>query len=42
MNVTVLQFPGTNCEYDAQYAFEKLGANVTLVWRQTQVSSWKL
>ncbi len=34
MNVTVLQFPGTNCEYDAQYAFEKLGANVTLVWHK--------
>ncbi len=34
MNVTVLQFPGTNCEYDTQYAFEKLGAKVTLVWHK--------
>jgi len=34
MNVTVLQFPGTNCEYDTQYAFEKLGANVTIVWHK--------
>ena len=34
MNVTVLQFPGTNCEYDTQYAFEKLGAKVTVVWHK--------
>ncbi len=34
MNVTVLQFPGTNCEYDTQYAFEKLGAKVTIVWHK--------
>lgn len=34
MNVTVLQFPGTNCEYDAKYAFEKLGANVSIIWHQ--------
>jgi len=34
MNVTVLQFPGTNCEYDTQYAFEKMGANVTILWHQ--------
>ncbi len=34
MNVTVLQFPGTNCEYDTKYAFEKLGAKVTLVWHK--------
>ena len=23
MKVVVLQFPGTNCEYDTKYAFEK-------------------
>ena len=34
MNVTVLQFPGTNCEYDTQYAFEKLGATVSLLWHK--------
>lgn len=34
MNVVVVQFPGTNCEYDTQYAFEKLGAIVTLVWHK--------
>lgn len=34
MNVTVLQFPGTNCEYDTKYAFEKLGCNVTILWHK--------
>lgn len=34
MNVTVLQFPGTNCEYDTQYAFEKIGCDVTIVWHK--------
>ncbi|MGB6328006.1 MAG: phosphoribosylformylglycinamidine synthase I [Halarcobacter sp.] len=34
MNVTVLQFPGTNCEYDTKYAFEKLGCEVTIVWHK--------
>lgn len=33
-NVAVLQFPGTNCEYDTKYAFEKLGANVTICWHK--------
>lgn len=38
MNVAVLQFPGTNCEYDTKYAFEKLGANVTIIWhKETQI-----
>jgi phosphoribosylformylglycinamidine synthase len=32
MNVVVLQFPGTNCEYDTKYAFEKLGATVKIGW----------
>jgi len=34
MKVSVLQFPGTNCEYDTQYAFEKLGARVEIVWHK--------
>ncbi len=33
-NVVVLQFPGTNCEYDTKYAFEKLGANVQVLWHE--------
>jgi len=34
MKVSVLQFPGTNCEYDTKYAFEKLGADVEIVWHE--------
>ncbi|RXK13427.1 phosphoribosylformylglycinamidine synthase I [Halarcobacter mediterraneus] len=34
MNVSVLQFPGTNCEYDTKYAFEKLNCDVTIVWHK--------
>ena len=34
MKVVVLQFPGTNCEYDTKYAFEKLGADVTILWHE--------
>jgi phosphoribosylformylglycinamidine synthase I len=33
-NIVVLQFPGTNCEYDTKYAFEKLGANVSIIWHE--------
>ncbi len=33
-NVSILQFPGTNCEYDTRYAFEKLGAKTTIVWHE--------
>ncbi|SHO81334.1 Phosphoribosylformylglycinamidine synthase, glutamine amidotransferase subunit [hydrothermal vent metagenome] len=32
MKVVVLRFPGTNCEFDTQYAFEKLGADVEIIW----------
>jgi len=34
MKVVVLQFPGTNCEYDTKYAFEKLGAEVEIIWHE--------
>jgi len=34
MKISVLQFPGTNCEYDTQYAFEKLGADVEIIWHK--------
>ncbi|MBD3792743.1 MAG: phosphoribosylformylglycinamidine synthase subunit PurQ [Campylobacterales bacterium] len=33
-NVAVLQFPGTNCDYDTRYAFEKLGCTVTIIWHK--------
>ena len=34
MNVAILRFPGTNCEFDTQYAFEKLGHQTELVWHE--------
>jgi len=34
MKVTILQFPGTNCEYDTQHAFEKLGATTEILWHK--------
>jgi len=35
MKVSILQFPGTNCEYDTQYAFEKLGAKTEIIWHKS-------
>jgi len=34
MKVGIVQFPGTNCEYDTQYAFEKLGAQTQILWHK--------
>jgi len=36
MRVAVLRFPGTNCEFDTQYAFEKLGHTTELVWHKEE------
>jgi phosphoribosylformylglycinamidine synthase len=32
--VAILQFPGTNCDLDTQYAFKKLGCSTTIVWHK--------
>ncbi|RDU68632.1 phosphoribosylformylglycinamidine synthase subunit PurQ [Helicobacter cholecystus] len=32
MSVAILRFPGTNCDLDMGYAYEKLGAKVEYVW----------
>lgn len=34
MKVAVILFPGTNCEFDTQYAFEKFGAEVCILWHK--------
>ncbi len=34
MKVAVIRFPGTNCEFDTQYAFERIGAKTELVWHK--------
>ncbi len=36
LKVAVIVFPGTNCEYDTKYAFEKIGADVQLIWHQKE------
>ena len=41
MKVAVIVFPGTNCEHDAVYALEQVGADATLVWhRETDLSEF--
>ncbi len=32
----VLRFPGTNCEFDTDYALEKLGFSVDIVWHKEE------
>ncbi len=34
MKISILQFPGTNCEYDTKYAYEQLGAEVEIIWHK--------
>ncbi len=36
MKVTILQFPGTNCEYDTQHAFKDLGAETEILWHKAE------
>ncbi len=36
MKVSILQFPGTNCEYDTEYAFKKLGADTEIIWHKSE------
>jgi len=36
MKVAILRFPGTNCEFDTRYAFEKLGHQAELVWHRKE------
>jgi phosphoribosylformylglycinamidine synthase len=36
MKVAVVVFPGTNCEIDTKYAYEKLGQEVTLVFHKEE------
>jgi len=34
--VVVLRFPGTNCEFDTDYAFKKLGFDVEIAWHKEE------
>ena len=33
-SIAILQFPGTNCDLDTKYAFEKLGCKTQIVWHK--------
>ncbi len=34
LSVSIIQFPGTNCEYDTVYAFKRLGHDTQIVWHK--------
>ncbi len=34
LKVSILQFPGTNCEYDTVYAFKKLECDTEILWHK--------
>lgn len=34
MKVGIVQFPGTNCEYDTQHAFAALGCETEILWHK--------
>jgi len=33
-HIAILQFPGTNCDLDTKYAFEKLGCTTSVIWHK--------
>lgn len=35
--VGILQFPGTNCEYDTKHAFESLGCETQILWHKEEI-----
>jgi phosphoribosylformylglycinamidine synthase len=34
--VAILQFPGTNCDFDTEYAFSKLGCKTQIIWHKEE------
>ncbi|TXE86335.1 phosphoribosylformylglycinamidine synthase subunit PurQ [Campylobacter volucris] len=36
MKIAIIQFPGTNCEYDTAYAFEKLNIKSEIIWHERE------
>lgn len=39
MKVGIIQFPGTNCEYDTQHAFAALGCETQILWHKEDTIS---
>jgi phosphoribosylformylglycinamidine synthase len=42
MKVSIIRFPGTNCEFDTEYAFKKIGIKPTIVWHKENLPSTDL
>jgi phosphoribosylformylglycinamidine synthase I len=40
--VGIVQFPGTNCEFDTKYAFEKAGFETEIVWHKDNLGDFDL
>jgi phosphoribosylformylglycinamidine synthase I len=40
--VGIVQFPGTNCEFDTKYAFEKAGFETEIVWHKEELGEFDL
>ena len=36
MKVAIIRFPGTNCEFDTEYAFKRIGAKTEIVWHKEE------
>ncbi len=36
MKVAIIRFPGTNCEFDTDYAFSRIGAKTAIVWHKKE------
>ena len=36
MKVAIVQFPGTNCDYDTEYAFKELGCETQILWHKNE------
>jgi len=34
MTVAIIRFPGTNCDFDMEYSYKKIGANPIFVWHK--------
>ena len=35
--ISIIRFPGTNCELDTQYAYEQMGYKATLIWHEESI-----
>ncbi|WP_187648517.1 phosphoribosylformylglycinamidine synthase subunit PurQ [Nitrosophilus labii] len=36
MRVAIVRFPGTNCEFDTEYAFNHIGCETEIIWHKLQ------